>query len=288
MNPDKAPTMIIPAGTDIEVDVHGQLSIRTPGNLVIQDSGNFSTLESINGSIRIEAEAEVEAVNVRCAETCFIEGTLTAWKVEAESIHLEETAKANIVLQDTQRLEIGHGARLVGNFRDENELFLLFSRFASELRALPIFAERRKVAGEAGGDGKGGGTETLPPSLLAGREPVDVEGGEVGGVDDASRLEREQGGNEWEGGPEPAGEGTLPDPLFYALVILEREFTRPTYGPTSRRALEELVKLLRDRDFETLRLTFRTLFGRIVEPGKDVQRVFGLIEDHFRGAATAR
>ena len=78
---EKAPTMIIPEGTDIQVDVHGQLSIRTPGNLVIQHSGHYSTLESMNGSIRIEPQADVEAVNVRCAGTCFVEGTLTAWKV---------------------------------------------------------------------------------------------------------------------------------------------------------------------------------------------------------------
>ena len=32
------PTMIIPKGTDISVNENGQLSIRTPGNLVIQNS----------------------------------------------------------------------------------------------------------------------------------------------------------------------------------------------------------------------------------------------------------
>ena len=37
----QTPTMIIPSGTDIEVDVHGQLNISTPGNLVIENSGNF-------------------------------------------------------------------------------------------------------------------------------------------------------------------------------------------------------------------------------------------------------
>ena len=43
--------MIIPAGTELKVDVHGQLSIRTPGNLVIQNSGNFGVIESLGGSI---------------------------------------------------------------------------------------------------------------------------------------------------------------------------------------------------------------------------------------------
>lgn len=273
MSPDKAPTMIIPRGTDIEVDVHGQLTIRTPGNLVIQDSGNFATLESVNGSIRIESNAEVEAVNVRCAETCFIEGTLTAWKVTAESIHLEDTAKANIVLQETERLEVGQGARLVGNFRDEKELFYLFSRFAGELRALPIFSERKKVSGideeqEA---------EELSRSLLAG-SAEDESSQEVVVTPPEVPVPA----------PAPAApNGALPDPLFFSLVILEREFTRPSYGPTSQRAIEELVKLLRGRDLETLRLTYRTLFGRIVEPGKDVQRVHELIESHFKPGGAA-
>ncbi|MBT8208093.1 MAG: hypothetical protein KJO18_07465 [Acidimicrobiia bacterium] len=275
MSSDKAPTMIIPRGTDIEVDVHGQLTIRTPGNLVIQDSGNFATLESVNGSIRIESNAEVEAVTVRCAETCFIEGALTAWKVTADSIHLEDAAKANIVLQETQRLEVGQGARIVGNFKDEKELFYLFSRFAGELRALPIFSERKRMPGADGGDQP---VADLPPSLL---ESLDENAEEVEVVQ-ASEVDEVE--VEEPASPSPR-DGALPDPLFYSLVILEREFTRPAYGPTSQRAIEELVKLLRDRDFETLRLTYKTLFSRIVEPGKDVQRVQELIGKHFQGSS---
>jgi hypothetical protein len=212
---------------------------------------------------------------VRCAETCFIEGGLTAWKVIADSIHLEDTAKANIVLQETERLEVGPGARLVGNFKDEKELFYLFSRFAGELRALPIFSDRKRVA-----DGeKQSGTPSLEQTLLGAAEDA-PEPNEVEIVD--------AGPEEVEIEPSiSSNDGTLPDPLFFSLVILEREFTRPAYGPTSQRAIEELVKLLRDRDLETLRLTYRTLFGRIVEPGKDVQRVYELIEQHFRNIAVA-
>jgi hypothetical protein len=39
------PTMIIPNGTEITVNERGQLSIRTPGNLVIQNSGVYSMIE---------------------------------------------------------------------------------------------------------------------------------------------------------------------------------------------------------------------------------------------------
>ncbi len=257
--PHKAPTMIIPQGTDIQVDDHGQLSIRTPGNLVIQNSGHYSTIESTGGSIRIESDADVEAVNVRCAETCFVAGHLTAWKVEAKAVHLEDTARANIVLQETERMQIGSDARLTGNFGSEKELFLLLSRFAHELKALPLFSERKGGAGELA-------IETTPEYLLAG-------GGEHLVEDDSGSIAVTRPG---------AGAHELPDPLFFSLVILEREFGRPGYGPSSRRVIEELIKLLRERDLDTLGLTYRTLCGRIVEPGKDVQRVFELIQGYFQ------
>ena len=130
--------MIIPAGTEIEVDVHGQLSIKTPGNLVLQNSGNYGTIESESGSIRIEPDVQVEAVNIKCADVCYVQGSLTAWKVTARSIELEESARAHIILQETESLQVGREARLVGNFSSEKELFLLFSRFAQQMRSLPF------------------------------------------------------------------------------------------------------------------------------------------------------
>ena len=159
----KTPTMIIPLGTEIQPDAHGQLNIRTPGNLVIETSGHYGILESTNGSIRIEPEAEVEAVQVRCAEACYVQGSLTAWKVSASSLQLESQARASIVLQDTQELSIGKGAQLVGNFSSEKELFVLFSRFADQLKALPLFTKRGGEAPELT-EGEEMQTLTLPTS----------------------------------------------------------------------------------------------------------------------------
>lgn len=249
---ENVPTMIIPPGTEVEVDGHGQLSIRTPGNLVIQDSGHYGTIESRNGSIRIDSGAEVEAVDVRCAETCYIEGSLTAWKVAARAIQLEESARASIVLQETEELQIGRQARLVGNFQSEKELFLLFSRFARQLRSLPLFSEQQRP--DELGDGEG------PDLLLEATGATEPQ---------AARVDSQ-----------PA---ELPDPLFFALVLLEREFSRSAYGPTSQRVIEELIKLLQERDFETLGLTYRTLCGRIVEPGGDVRRAYDLMRGYFEG-----
>lgn len=255
---DKPATMIIPDGTDIRVDVHGQLNIRTPGNLVIENSGNFGVLESLTGSIRIEPQAEVEAVEVQCADVCYVQGSLTAWKVSAHALRLENHARASIVLQETDELEIGKGARLVGNFNDDKELFVLFSRFADQLRSLPLF-----------------GRGTAPP--------VQVETGEnspgEGLLEAADEVIEAQPVAE-----EPElreGARDLPDPLFFALILLEREFARSAYGPTSQRVIEEIIKLLIDRDLETLALTYKTLFGRVVEPGPDVRRGFDLMQGYF-------
>jgi hypothetical protein len=131
------PTMIIPRGTEIRVNAHGQLSIKTPGNLVIQNSGIYSEIESTNGSIRIEENVNVEAVSIRAGQACFIQGTLTAWKVHAKRISLEDRARAFIMLQESEHLDLAKGARLVGNFSNEKELFFMMGKFSPQLKELP-------------------------------------------------------------------------------------------------------------------------------------------------------
>lgn len=260
---DSSPTMIIPRGTEIEIDTHGQLSVRTPGNLVIQNSGHYGEIESVNGSIRIEANAEVEAVSLRCAETCYVQGSLTSWKVKAKAIHLEDSAQARIVLQETDTIEIGRGANLVGNFGSEKELFLLFSRFAQQLRSLPFYFDRKAPFEDANAN-LDKGTEAPPAVTAGGTQVVDID-----------PL------------PSPVLEAgrELPDQLFFALVLLERESKNESYGTSSVRVLSELVKLLKNRDLDTLRHTRKTLFSRIVDPADDVGRAEELIERFFSETA---
>ena len=82
-----------------------------------------------------------------------------------------------------------------------------------------------------------------------------------------------------------AGE-ELPDQLFFALVLLEREAKNEAYGTTSVRVVEELVKLLKARDLDTLQHTFVTLFSRIVEPGEDIRRAHQMISSYFKEVET--
>ena len=112
------------------------------GNLVIQNSGVYSVIESGSGSVRIDPDVKVEAVSVQAAESCFVAGHLTAWRVRARTITLERGAQANIMLQESESLELDGNARLVGNFSSEKELYLMLGRFSRELRDLPngIFA----------------------------------------------------------------------------------------------------------------------------------------------------
>src|SRR5258708_8162812 len=131
------PTMIIPRGTEIRVNQSGQLSIKTPGNLVIQNSGKYSEIESINGSIRIEENVTVEAVSVRAGQACFIQGMLTAWKVHAKKIALEDRAKPFIMVQGSEQLELARPARLVANFSNENQLLRPLSNFSPPLQPIP-------------------------------------------------------------------------------------------------------------------------------------------------------
>ncbi|HYU31222.1 MAG TPA: hypothetical protein VEW48_03600 [Thermoanaerobaculia bacterium] len=238
-----APTLLIPQGTRIEVDAEGHLSISAPGNLIVQNSGKYGTLESVGGSIRIDRGVEVEAVTVRCADTCYVQGFLTAWKVSARCLNLDDSARAHVVLQETQRLEIGRDARLVGNFSSEREMLGLFARFAQQVRSLPFFEKRSAPA--AGLLAKLDETIDLLPT------------------------------------PKPAAD--LPEPLLFAMVLLERE-AEHHHPPSSRRAIEELVKLLREQDLETLRHTWRLLFTRIAEPREHARRARELVEEHYGGA----
>lgn len=281
---EAAPTMIIPRGTNIEVDAHGQLSIRAPGNLVIQNSGAYGTIESQGGSIRIDRNVEVEAVSVRCAEACYVQGSLTAWKVEAQSLQVEETAQAQVVLQETDRLEIGRDARVVGNFGSEKELFLLFSRFAQQVRSLPFYFDRKATPpGELPtGDGEPEeDAEVEEWEVMEGEEVAEAaQAASETPEEEPETADEEDEELEAEGGARPR-RPDLPEPLFFAQVLLERDAGREGYGPTSQRVLQELVKLLQDRDVDTLRHTYRTLFGRILEPREDVRRARELISDFY-------
>jgi len=242
------PTMIIPNGTDVSVNEHGQLSIRTPGNLVIQNSGVYSLIESGSGSVRIDPEVKVEAVSVQAADSCFVAGQLTAWRVKAKKITLERGAQANIMLQESESLELDRTARLVGNFASEKELYLMLGRFSRELRDLPngIFAGD-EPSGRIAADARRGAAEE-PPSE---ESYVSPDG------------EREQT-------PERRQEQS--EVISLVRVILERELGRIGPKGAGREPLEKLLELVRSKDNDRLREEYRYLISQVGSPTEELER----------------
>jgi hypothetical protein len=237
------PTMIIPRGTEIRTNDRGQLSIRTPGNLVIQNSGTYAELESTNGSIRIEDNVSVEAVSVRCAQACFIQGTLTAWRVHAKKIALEDRAKAYIMLQESETLELSRGSRLVGNFANEKEIYLMLGKFSPQLKQLPGSMDLQ-----------------TPPSL-----------------GDSSR------GGYLDSKATPESTEDLPRPLRDALKTLEIEVKRADIDPRSADALREVVFSLQEVDLQRARLIYRDAFSELTFPSPALKSAYELIDNYFRG-----
>ena len=236
------PTMIIPRGTEIRVNAHGQLSIKTPGNLVIQNSGIYSEIESTNGSIRIEENVTVEAVSIRAGQACFIQGTLTAWKVHAKKITLEDRARAFIMLQESEHLELAKSARLVGNFANEKELFFMMGKFSPQLKELPGAVD---MSG-------GGQPREIPDSV----RPTTMKVAAVS----------------------PPQED---DHLRAAQNALEREITRSDLAGPEAEALREVLFGLRERNVQRVGLTWREAFAEVRVPTENIRAAYDHLEKYF-------
>jgi len=239
------PTMIIPQGTEIAFNEQGQLSIRTPGNLVIQNSGVYSVIESGSGSVRIDPNVQVEAISVEAADTCFVAGELTAWRVHADKIILEKGAQANIMLQESETLELDRNARLVGNFASEKELYLMLGRFSRQLRELPegLFAGDRR--------------EALPKTepALADRKKPSIGANTSKAATTGTEVEQQQ----------------KEEVLALIKVIFERELAGKV-GDNGRRPLEELLGLVRSGNFDVLGERYSGLISKIAKPSSDLKK----------------
>lgn len=237
------PTMIIPRGTEIRVNTHGQLSIKTPGNLVIQNSGVYSEIESTNGSIRIEENVNVEAVSIRAGQACFIQGTLTAWKVHAKKITLEDRARAFIMLQESEHLELSRTARLVGNFANEKELFFMMGKFSPQLKELPGAV-----------DMSGGATREISAEV----RPTTMK---VAAMTAAQAADDER--------------------LRAAQAALEREVARPDLAGAEADALREVLFGLRERNVTRVSNIWREAFAEVRAPSDNVRAAYDHLERYF-------
>ena len=255
------PTMVVPQGTEIRVNPQGHLSIRTPGNLIIQNSGTYGELESTGGSIRIDTNVHVEAASVRAAQGCFIQGTLTTWRLKARKVALDESACAYVMLQECEYLEMAKSARLVGNFANEQEVYLMLGKFSSQLRELPGSFDLQKQSA------LGTSPAPLPPfAPLAApvREPA----------------------------PEPPVPSTpaapaapvakLSESLTQALEILDRETRRPDLDSEDRFRIEIITRRIRSGNLEEAAETYREAFAEIHSSSESMRMAFNLIDNELR------
>ena len=239
------PTMIIPRGTEIRVNTHGQLSIKTPGNLVIQNSGVYSEIESTNGSIRIEENVTVEAVSIRAGQACFIQGTLTAWKVHAKRISLEDRARAFIMLQESEHLELAKSARLVGNFANEKELYLMMGKFSPQLKELPGSMD---MGGQQGREAISDRPTTMKIAAMSAsqRTPADEEH------------------------------------LRLAQALLEREVARADLDGPEADAIREVLFGLRERNYPRVALIWRDAFAEVRTKSATLQQAYEHLESALK------
>ncbi|MEA2326933.1 MAG: hypothetical protein QOE68_1892 [Thermoanaerobaculia bacterium] len=237
------PTMIIPRGTEIKVNQNGQLSIKTPGNLVIQNSGTYSDIESTNGSIRIEENVTVEAVSIRAGQACFIQGTLTAWRVHAKRITLEERARAFIMLQESEQLEMAKNARLVGNFSNEKELFFMMGKFSPQLKELP------------------GSVDLSSPSTMETRPAA-------AWIPASSPTAQQR---------DDSGEH-----LRVAQSLLEREIGRTDLAPAEAEALREVLYALRERNVTRVGGIYRGAFSELKTQSEGVRQAYEHLDKYFQ------
>lgn len=276
MNEDRSfPTMIIPSGTEITVNEHGELAIRTPGNLVIQNSGTYSVIECGGGSLRIDPDVRVEAATVKAADTCYVAGNLTAWRVKAKKVVLEKGSQAFIMLRESEVLELDRQARLVGNFNSEKELYLLLGRFNDQLRHLPqsltsgevdaaavdpVLVDRsegqreqeRPLPGETGTpSATGGGPE--PRNL--GSEPTEAVARErVGGAQERAEVEA------------------------LLQILAQRELMRPDLSPADREALQQAIHVLRSQSSDAVETVVPGLLAKVANPSPDLARMRDRLE----------
>ena len=249
------PTMIIPRGTEIKVNAHGQLSIKTPGNLVIQNSGTYSEIESTNGSIRIEENVTVEAVSIRAGQACFIQGTLTAWKVHAKRIALEDRARAFIMLQESEHLELAKSARLVGNFQNEKELFFMMGKFSPQLKELPGSV-----------DMSSGAPREILRSL---RRPAPT--GEIATAS-TTKIPAMPSSSQ-----APASD----DSLRNVQTLLERQVTRADLSSAEADALREVLFGLREHNMPRVGMIWRDAFAEVRNPDDGLRQAQAQLEAYF-------
>jgi hypothetical protein len=149
------------------------------------------------------------------------------------------------MLQESESLDLDRNARLVGNFASEKELYLMLGRFSRELRDLPtgVFANDDAAARIAPGQEANDG-ETDRPAVQTEAKPE----------------------------PSPTRRQEESEVISLVRVILEREIARVGPAGAGKEPLEKLLDLIRTKNREQLRESYRYLISQVESPTEELER----------------
>jgi len=157
---------------------------------------------------------------------------------------LEDRARAFIMLQESEHLELAKTARLVGNFANEKELFFMMGKFSPQLKELP-----------AGGVDMSGGSQ---PREIAAERPTTMK---------IPAMSLTQPGSE--------------EDLRAAQMLLEREVARPELTPQEGEALREVLFGLRERNAQRVSGVWREAFAELRAPTEGLRQAQTHLENYF-------
>jgi hypothetical protein len=162
--------------------------------------------------------------------------------VHAKRISLEDRARAFIMLQESEHLELAKSARLVGNFANEKELFFMMGKFSPQLKELP------------GSVDMSGGSQ---PRELGTERPTTMK---IPAMTAAH-------GND--------------DDLRAAQSLIEREIVRPELLPSETEALREVLFSLRERNVQRVSSVWRDAFDEVRTGNDGLRQARAHLENYF-------
>jgi hypothetical protein len=177
---------------------------------------------------------------VHAEDTCFVAGELTAWRVRSRKIILEKNARANIMLQESETVELDRAARLVGNFANPGELSDMLVRFSRQLEEL---AESSSRDGDDEAEGE------APPKTAEGAAAASEASKGVDGADDAR----------------------ADSALATARTVLEKELGRSKLDEAGQRAVEKMLDLVNDRKTAELAEDGGFLISQVSSPSTELK-----------------
>ena len=146
------------------------------------------------------------------------------------------------MLQESETLELSKSARLVGNFANEKELFLMMGKFTAQLKQLP------------------GSVDMSSPTPLA--ENVGMRQHSI----PAPQPHRDEAAEH----------------LRVAQTLLEREVARPDLTPAETEALREVLYALRERNLPRIGNVYRDAFSEVKSPSDALRQAQDHLDRYFR------